>query len=65
VQVELDKANAHLDRHHQEMNQEMEADGNSEEEEDPKEIEPASILDTAPSRGPPSPEASVASTTQG
>jgi hypothetical protein len=47
------------------MNQEMEADGNSEEEEDPKEIEPASILDTAPSRGPPSPEASVASTTQG
>jgi hypothetical protein len=43
----------------------MEADGNNKEEEDLEEIEPASILDTAHSRGPPSPEASAASTTQG
>ena len=65
VQVELDEANAHLDMHHQEMNQEMDADGNNKEEKDPEEIEPASSLDTAHSRGPPSPEASVASATQG
>jgi predicted RNase H-like nuclease (RuvC/YqgF family) len=35
VQEELDEANVHLDMRHQDMNQEMEADGNSEDEEDP------------------------------
>ena len=41
-------ANAHLEMHHQDMNQAMEADrNNEEEEEDPEEIEPASSLDTA------------------
>jgi hypothetical protein len=37
----------------------------SEEEDDPEEIEPASCLDTAYSRVPPTPRACVASTTQG
>jgi hypothetical protein len=50
--------------HNEEMHQEMEADQDSEEE-DPEEIELASSLDTAHSEGPPSPEASVASATQG
>jgi hypothetical protein len=45
MQVELDKANAHLEMHHQEMQQEMEA--NEDNEEDPEEVEPASSLDTA------------------
>jgi hypothetical protein len=62
VQEELDEANTHLDMHHQDMNQAMEADGNSEEE-DPEEIEPASSLDTAYSRVSPSPVASAASAT--
>lgn len=35
VQEELDEANVHLDMRHQDMNQAMEADGNSEDEEDP------------------------------
>ena len=65
MQEEQDEANAHWDMHHEDMNQAMEKDGNIEEEEDPEEIEPASSLDTAYSRGPPSPEASVASATQG
>jgi hypothetical protein len=47
VQEELDEANSHLDMHHQDMNQAMEADENREEEEDPEEIERASSLDTS------------------
>jgi hypothetical protein len=45
--------------HHQDINA-MEADGNSEEEEDPKEVELASSLDTSYSGVPPTPAASVA-----
>jgi hypothetical protein len=52
MQVELDEDNAHLEMHHQELQQEMEADEDSNEEEDPEEIEPASSLDTAHSGGP-------------
>jgi TolA-binding protein len=62
VQEELEEANAHIEIHHQDMNA-MEAD--SEEEEALEEIEPASNLDTAYSRVPPTPGASVASATQG
>jgi hypothetical protein len=50
VQEELEEANAHIEMHHQDMNA-MEA--GSDEEEDPEEIEPASILDTAYSGVPP------------
>jgi uncharacterized coiled-coil protein SlyX len=64
VQEELDEANAHIDMHHQDMNQAMEADRNSEEE-DPEEIESASRLDMAYSGVPLSPMASAASATQG
>jgi uncharacterized coiled-coil protein SlyX len=52
VQVELDKANAHLEMHYQEMQQDTEGDEDSKEEEDPEEIEPASSLDIAHSGGP-------------
>ena len=43
MQVELKEANAHIEMHHQDMNT-MEAGS---EEEDAKEIKPASSLDTA------------------
>jgi peptidoglycan hydrolase CwlO-like protein len=65
VQEELDEANAHLEMHHQDMNQAMEVDGNIEKEEDLEEIESASSLGTAYSRVPPTPAVSAASTTQG
>jgi hypothetical protein len=45
LQVELDETNAHLEMHHQEMQQGMEVDKDNEEE-DPDEIEPSSSLDT-------------------
>jgi hypothetical protein len=64
MQEELDEANTHLEMHHQDMNQAMEADGNSEEK-DLEEIEPASSLDTTYSGVPPTPAASAASATQG
>jgi hypothetical protein len=50
VQVELDETNAHL-----ETQQGMEVDEDSKEE-DSEEIELASSLDSAHSRGPPSPK---------
>jgi TolA-binding protein len=68
TQQQLEEANEHLDMHHQEMHQDMEAeedvDIEGEEKEDPEELEPASSLDTASlahSGGPPSPESSATS----
>jgi chromosome segregation ATPase len=62
TQQQLEEANQHLDLHHQEI-QDMEAEA-ADEDVDIKggeEPEPASILDTAGSGRPPSPESSVAS----
>jgi outer membrane murein-binding lipoprotein Lpp len=62
TQQQLEEANQHLDLHHQEI-QGMEAEEADEDVdvEGGEEPEPASILDTAGSRRPPSPESSVAS----
>jgi hypothetical protein len=62
TQQQLEGANQHLDMHHQEI-EDMEAEGANEDIdiEGGEEPEPASSLDTAGSRGPPSPESSVAS----
>jgi uncharacterized coiled-coil protein SlyX len=62
TQQQLEEANQHLDLHHQEI-QDMEAEGANEDVdiEGGEEPEPASSLDTASSRRPPSPESSVAS----
>jgi TolA-binding protein len=62
VQEELAEANAHLEMHHQDMNPN---EAGNEREEDPEEIEPASSPNAAPSRVPPSPASSVASTNHG
>jgi uncharacterized coiled-coil protein SlyX len=59
TQQQLAKANQHLDMHHQEI-QDMEANEDVDIE-GGEEPEPASILDTAGSGRPPSPESSVAS----
>jgi septal ring factor EnvC (AmiA/AmiB activator) len=62
TQQQLEEANQHLDMHHQEI-QDMEEEGADEDVniEGRQEPEPASILDTAGSGRPPSPEYSVAS----
>jgi chromosome segregation ATPase len=62
VQEELAEANVHLEMHHQDMNAN---EAGNEEEEDPEEIELASGPNAAPSRVPPTPASSVASTNQG
>jgi hypothetical protein len=59
TQQQLEEANQHLDMHHQEI-QDMEANEDVDIE-GGVEPEPASILDTAGSGRPPSPESSVAS----
>jgi uncharacterized coiled-coil protein SlyX len=62
TQQQLEEANQHLDLHHQEI-EDMEGEGADEDVdiEGGEEPEPASSLDTAGSRGPPSPESSIAS----
>jgi uncharacterized coiled-coil protein SlyX len=62
MQKELEEANAHIEMHHQDMD---DLEAGSEEEEDLEEIEPASSLDRAYSGVPPTPGGSAASAPQG
>jgi myosin heavy subunit len=62
VQEELEEANNHLQMHHQDMEAN---EARSEGEKNPEELEPALSPKATPSRVPPSPASSVASTTQG